>query len=68
MTNRSIAYHRLALDDFGDNFDVVFGKENANALADGGGVSTNDDEKPSVVDTNPDVVSEAQQAFRAWFE
>jgi hypothetical protein len=64
MTNGSVAYQRLALDDLGEHVDVIFGKENANALADGNGVSTDGDEKPLVADTNPDVASETQDAFR----
>jgi hypothetical protein len=65
MTNRSVAHHRLALDDLREYVDVVLGKQHANAFADGHRVSTDGNEKTLVAHTNPNVARETQDAFRA---
>lgn len=64
MANRSVANYRFALDDIGEQVDVVLGKQHANAFADGYRVSTDGYEKTRVAHTHPNVARETQDAFR----
>jgi hypothetical protein len=63
MTDRPVANHRFALDDLGEQVDIVLGKQHANAFADGHRVSTDGYEKTRVAHTNPNVARETQDAF-----
>lgn len=67
MSDRTVAHHWFAFDDFGDEIHLLIRKRDANAFAERAGVATDGNHAPVVVGANGDVARNTQKPFTARF-